>query len=652
MRYIGSKANLVKNIENCITQNIRTKQKSFCDIFSGTGVVARYFKPQYEIISNDALFFSYIIQKAYVENNGIPSFKKLKTETDNPFFYLENFALTETDNKFVFQNYSPAGESKRMYFTEENARRIDFIRTTVERWKTEKKLTEAEYYYLLASLIEAVPSVSNITGTYGAYLKNWDKRAFKKLELPRFNIEDNGKQNRAYNEDVFDLEKHVSGDILYIDPPYNSRQYAPNYHVLETIARYDNPQLSGVTGMRPYENQKSVFCSKHEVNDAFAQLIKDADFSHIVMSYSSSGLMKADFIEKILKDNGIASTFTLQKIPYRKYKSKIYDESGVCEYLFYIQKKAQNNLYAFEYKIPEDYGVLKVAEPSLKYTKYIKSPLNYIGGKYKLLPQLMPLLPKNINTFVDLFCGGCNVGINMDAKKIVFNDLNTILTDMFKAFKETNLGDLLSKIESIISEWHLSMTNEEAFVAFRDHYNQTRDPIELYVLSCYSFNYQFRFNNNHEYNNPFGRNRSQFSETMKAHLIQFVNKMKASDVEFTSFDFTEYPIDALAKGDFVYSDPPYLITTGSYNDGNRGFKNWNADSDRKLYALLDRLNEKGIRFALSNVFTHKGERNDILIEWAKKYTVHHLNMDYSNASYNTARTGSDEVLVTNYEVKE
>ena len=132
---------------------------------------------------------------------------------------------------------------------------------------------------------------------------------------------------------MFDLEKYVSGDILYIDPPYNSRQYAPNYHVLETIARYDNPPLSGVTGMRPYENQKSVFCSKHEVNDAFAQLIKDADFSHIVMSYSSNGLMKADFIEKILKDNGIASTFTLQKIPYRKYKSKIFDESGDDELL-------------------------------------------------------------------------------------------------------------------------------------------------------------------------------------------------------------------------------------------------------------------------------------------------------------------------------
>ena len=647
MRYIGSKVALLKNIETCISENIHVKQNSFCDIFSGTGVVARYFKPQYEIVSNDTLFFSYIIQKSFIENNSSPAFLRLKSEIKNPFAYLENTELPNV-NKFVEENYSPSGKAGRMYFTSENARRIDFIRNTIEQWKNEKKLTEAEYYYLLASLIEAVPSVSNITGTYGAYLKNWDKRAFKKLEMPQFTVENNFRKNKAYNEDVFDLEKHISGDILYIDPPYNSRQYAPNYHVLETIARYDNPVLTGVTGMRPYADQKSVFCSKNEVNDAFLQLIKNADFTHIVMSYSSAGLMKADFIEKTLKDNGIATTFSLQKIPYRKYKSKIYDETGVYEYLFYIQKKSQCNVYSIEYKIPKDYGNLKVAEPQLKYSKYIKSPLNYIGGKYKLLSQIMPLFPKNIKTFVDLFCGGGNVGINANCKKLIFNDINTILMDMFRTFSEMELEDLLNQIDKTISKWNLSITNEEAFIAFRDHYNKTRNPIDLYVLSCFSFNYQFRFNNNHEYNNPFGRNRSHYSDTMKENLVRFVQKVKSASADFVSYDFTQFPIDNLTKNDFVYCDPPYLITTGSYNDGNRGFKNWTEKSDKALYELLDKLNEKGIKFALSNVFTHKGERNGILIAWAEKYTVHHLQKDYSNSCYNTERSGSDEVLVTNY----
>lgn len=655
MRYIGSKATLVKNIESCILTNIKTEQKTFCDIFSGTGIVARYFKPQYEIISNDSLYFSYVIQKSLIENNSTPAFSQLKDTVGNPFFYLENTPLpAQNTENFVEENYSPSGKAGRMYFTSENAHRIDFIRTTIEQWKIEKKLTQSEYYCLLASLIEAVPFVSNITGTYGAYLKNWDKRALKKIELPQFDIYDNNRNNKSYNEDVFDLIKHISGDILYLDPPYNSRQYAPNYHVLETIARYDNPMLTGVTGMRPYSNQKSVFCSKHEVGDAFEQLVRNADFSHIVLSYNSTGLMKEEFIERIFKDNGISSTYSLQKIPYRKYKSKIFDESDVCEYLFYIQKKAQNNVYI----IPQE-KVLTVACPNPTFSygitdkkqKYIKSPLNYIGGKYKLLPQLMPLLPKNINTFVDLFCGGGNVGVNADCKKLIFNDMNTILMEMFRTFASMNLKDLLFQIDETIEKWQLSMANEQSFIAFREHYNKTRNPVDLYVLSCFSFNYQFRFNNNHEYNNPFGRNRSHYSETMKANLIRFVQKIQSASADFLSYDFTKFPIDNLSADDFVYCDPPYLITTGSYNDGNRGFKNWTKESEQSLYALLDKLNQKGIRFALSNVFTHKGERNDILIEWSKKYLVHHLKYNYSNSSYNTVRSGSDEVLVTNYSLE-
>ncbi len=250
MRYIGSKVNLLTNIESCISENIKTPQASFCDIFSGTAVVARHFKSQYQIISNDSLYFSYVIQKAYVENNSKLNFSKLKSDIGNPFLFLENEKLGNTENNFIMQNYSPAGKAGRMYFTEENARRIDFARTAIENWKNEKRVSASEYYYLLASLIEAVPSVSNITGTYGAYLKKWDKRAFKKLELPQIEVFSNGRKNKAYNEDSLKLIKRISGDILYIDPPYNSRQYAPNYHVLETISRYDSPKLSGITGMR------------------------------------------------------------------------------------------------------------------------------------------------------------------------------------------------------------------------------------------------------------------------------------------------------------------------------------------------------------------------------------------------------------------
>jgi adenine-specific DNA-methyltransferase len=226
--------------------------------------------------------------------------------------------------------------------------------------------------------------------------------------------------------------------------------------------------------------------------------------------------------------------------------------------------------------------------------------------------------------------------------------MNEILVEMFKTFAKMDLSELLFKIDSTIEKWNLSMSNESAFVAFREHYNATRNPVDLYVLSCFSFNYQFRFNNNHEYNNPFGRNRSRYSDTMKKNLIRFVQKIQSVSAEFFSYDFAEFPSGNLTKNDFVYCDPPYLITTGAYNDGNRGFKNWTKKSDESLFCLLDELNAKGIRFALSNVFSHKGEKNEELIKWAEKYTVHHLQNDYSNSCYNTSRSGSDEVLVTNY----
>lgn len=291
MRYIGSKSNLLSNIENFVDANIKTPQNSFCDIFSGTACVANYFKNKYKIISNDILYFSYVIQKAFIENNQKLDFANINYKTGDVFSFLENSKET-ADSDFITENFSPCGKAKRMYFTEENARRIDFIRSKIKHWKNSGDISETEYYYLLASLLEAVPSVSNTTGTYGAYLKHWDKRAFKKIELPQFAVLDNKQKNEVYNEDSLDLISHISGDIMYIDPPYNSRQYAPNYHLLETIAKYDNPKLSGLTGVRPYENQKSVFCSKSKVFDAFESLIKNADFSHIIVSYNSNGLMK------------------------------------------------------------------------------------------------------------------------------------------------------------------------------------------------------------------------------------------------------------------------------------------------------------------------------------------------------------------------
>lgn len=655
MRFIGSKLTLLDNIKKVIDENTSGNENIFCDLFSGTASVARYFKPKYEIYSNDTLYFSYVLQKATIENNTIPDFKNLKLfGINDPFLFLEETQINILDyndeHYFITKHYTPHDNCNRMYVSNKNAARIDFIRLTIEAWKKENLITELEYYYLLAGLIEGVSRISNTTGTYGAYLKKWDNRAYKNLELTRFNIINNKNLNKCYNMDALKLISELEGDILYLDPPYNTRQYAPNYHFLETIAKYDYPKIYGITGMRPYQELKSPFCIKNEVEEAFEEIIAKAKFSNIIMSYNTQGLMKKESIEKVLKKNGQENTFKLYLIPYRQYLSKkTQEKETLYEYLFFIKKRI-NNKYIFDCLFDSNENKEKITKnnATVDEKKYIKSPMNYIGGKYKLLPQILPYFPKNINRFIDLFAGACNVAINVDANSLICNDINSKVIELFKTLKKEKLEDILEQIEGRIEEYNLSKNNEEGFLNFRDFYNKTRNPIDLYTLTCFSFNYQFRFNNNLEYNNPFGRNRSRFSEKMKSNLILFVNKLKNIDIEFTNFDFRNFNIDQLNKDDFVYCDPPYFITTGMYNDGNRGFKDWKYKEEYNLYEYLDKINLHNIKFALSNVIEHKGKTNKILLEWSQKYKIINLTYDYSNSSYNTKKGESREVLVINY----
>ena len=665
MRYSGNKTNLLKNINQVIKDNCDGNEKVFCDLFSGTSSVARFFKNRYKIISNDILYFSYVLQRATITNNEIPDFEKLKNKlnVENVLDYLETININRKKYKtFIYDNYSPNDNCERMYLTPENAKRIDYIRTTIEKWKKENLIKENEYFYLLATLIEGVPFVSNITGTYGAYLKDWDKRAFKKFEMIRLNVVNNNEENECYREDANELIKKVSGDILYIDPPYNSRQYLPNYHLLETIARYDEPKINGKTGIRTYTEEKSNYCIKSKVYDELEELIKNAKFKHIIMSYNQEGLLKKEEIEQILKKYGDKDTYKLYQIPYKQYENKLTKKiEKHYEYIFYIKKKEEFNINNIYINIPMMEKVpITLMEDEEQYIydidnymvdshkKYIKSPLNYIGGKYKLLPQLMKYFPTDINTFVDLFSGGFNVGINVKSNKTICNDINDFIIDLYKELYNSSVENVLDRINTNIKGYGLSKENESAYKKFRVHYNETKDPIDLYTLTCYSFNYQFRFNNNREYNNPFGRNRSQFSENMKNNLILFSDKLKNMNIDFSSKDFDKVSIENLGKDDFIYCDPPYLITTGSYNDGNRGFKDWKEEEEIKLYNYLDKANEKNIKFALSNVMEHKGKENKLLKEWSKKYKVIYLDNDYSNSSYNTKKGKSKEVLIINY----
>lgn len=299
----------------------------------------------------------------------------------------------------------------------------------------------------------------------------------------------------------------------------------------------------------------------------------------------------------------------------------------------------------------------------------IKSPLNYLGGKSKLLSQLLPIFPKEINTFVDLFCGGCNVGINVKANNVVFNDKNEELISLYKMFYTLKANKLLEKVYSIINNYNLSLAsrngyeyyncnsseglgkyNKEKFNKLKRSYNKKKDnetaSIILYVLIVYAFNNQIRFNNKREFNLPVGKR--DFNKNMEEKLVSFVDEIQNKKCTFMCKDFRDFNIDKLTKNDFVYADPPYLITCATYNEQN----GWNEEDEISLLNFLDDLNSKKIKFALSNVLSNKGKKNDILINWIKNknYKLVHLNNNYNNCNYQTKNKDKtcDEVLVINY----
>lgn len=272
----------------------------------------------------------------------------------------------------------------------------------------------------------------------------------------------------------------------------------------------------------------------------------------------------------------------------------------------------------------------------------VRSPLNYVGGKFKVIRQLLSLFPANPDTLLDLFCGGLTVPMNVPADRYVANDFQPQVIDLFRWLKATPLDGVLGSIEGLYARYNLSKTNQEGYLALREAYNQAPAADMLFALVTNSFNHQLRWNAQGRFNMPFGRNRSHFNEKMRANLVSLVRFLHAADIEFTCLDFRQYA-DRLEPTTFVYADPPYRLSTAVYNSG------WTEADDKDLTAFLDHANRKGCKFALSCVFTHNSEENSLLKQWSDNYEVNDVEWKYSNASYHKRdRSPGQEVLVTNY----
>ena len=233
--------------------------------------------------------------------------------------YLNNLTGIEG---FIYKNYTPEGtkhlKQPRMYFIDENGKKIDAIRQKIEQWKIEQLINENEYFILLAVLIESVPFYANILGVYAAFKKDWDVRALKKLDLKPIKLLQNEQKNYAFNKNSVELLDKFEFDIIYIDPPYNQRQYAPNYHLLETIAKYDNPKIKGVSGMRNYEKQKSNFCNKVKALLELEKILQSQNYKHLLLSYNNEGIMQQDKITKLMEKYG---DLQIVEYDYLRFKS-------------------------------------------------------------------------------------------------------------------------------------------------------------------------------------------------------------------------------------------------------------------------------------------------------------------------------------------
>ena len=682
MRYIGSKLKLIDFIKGVVKKYCGEdiSDKVFCDLFAGTGIVGRSFSPLVKrVIANDLEYYSYIANKVALEGYSKKTVERI----------LAKFAKIEGNPNLPFaQAYSDGGSKGRMFYTAENGSKIAAVRDYLDFVKD--ILDEKDFNAALLSIIDGSDAVANTTSVYGAFLKSFRPSALSPIvfKLPA-TIENEQQENIVYQENANDLIKSISGDILYLDPPYNTRQYSSNYHILNYLAKNIAPETESVAGVT--EHNKSKYSSKSNAASELDDLIKNANFEWIFLSYNNEGTIQLEEIERILSKYG---EYHVECKEHQRFKAdskrrNLLGSDATIEYVHVLHKTANKNeekpafrlhilnetkesaqnepiqpqnepiqveknekSFFSELKyIPELYEneEEKATEEDITSKKdVIVSPLNYMGGKKKLRPKLLEKFPKDVNKFVDLFCGGATVGLNASCKELVLNDNLPHLVELFNYFSENDADYIIKQIEDGIECYHIDTQNVEAYQKLKEDYNRQlfKSPIDFFILVAFGFNNQIRFNSRGEYNIPFGKNRSGWNPRMKKNLYGFVNALHSGNIEFSTLDFSKFDFSTLKKGDFVYADPPYLASQATYNSG------WNEDSEKELLNKLSELNSRGIKFALSNVLENNKKENRILKDWVawNNFRVVHLNISYANSAYcrKNKDTVTDEVLIMNY----
>ena len=647
-RYIGSKARMIDFIESTMKKE-KIEFSSFLDLFGGTGIVGDFFNNQKtKVYVNDLLKSNYLSYLAWFGNDKID--KKKLENIINKYNSLNNLK----DNYFSV-NFGDT------YFSNNNCKRIGYIREDIENKYLNNEINTRERAILITSLLYAMDKIANTVGHYDAYRKNGNLD--KKLELCMLNLKSNinNKNNKIFNEDSNELVRNIKADVVYIDPPYNSRQYSDAYHLLENVATWEKQEVFGVAKKMKRNGIKSKYCSV-SAPLAFKDLIENINAKYIIVSYNNMGTKGAGRSQAKISDEDIMSALS------SKGKVKVYE----TEFNQFNTGKTHIDNHKERLFICKVGKVSKLKEKIVEknIVDKVKSPLNYTGGKYKLLNQIIPIFPKDLDLFVDLFSGGANVGVNVNAKRIVCVDKQKEIIRVMELFKKYEDGYIIDKLEKIINKYNLSNSllngyktykctsdkglgsyNKSKYLDLRNDYNSmTNDSVEkdflFLTLVIYGFNNQIRFNSNGEFNMPVGKR--DFNNSIRKNLKSFITKLKTKNIEFINSDFREFAIET-TDNTLVYCDPPYFLGTASYNE-NGG---WTEKDEIDLLNYLSILDQSGIKFALSNVIEHKGEKNIILDSWIKEhnYIVHIIDSNYNNSNYHKQEGNilkTIEVLVTNY----
>ncbi len=636
-RYLGNKYKLTPFIRRIVEEKCEGVH-TVADIFAGTGSVASVFTDK-KLITNDNMYSNYICHVAWFSPQTYSPEKLVS-------MIQEYNSMAVAEDNYMSLNFADT------YFAEQDCKKIGFIREDIEIQFKEGVINKRERALLITALLYAMDKIANTCGHYDAYRQGakFERHLELAVPLPEQKLNPN---NVLYNTDTNELMKEIEADLVYIDPPYNSRQYCDAYHLLENVAKWDKPEVYGVARKMDRSSLKSDYCTKSATR-AFEELIDSIQAKYILLSYNnmaskgndrSNAKISDEDIYRILEKKGRVQVFSEQYKAFSTGKSSI---TGHEERLF-----------------------LCTCEYSKK--KMIPSALNYTGGKFKLLPQFLPYFPKKMDYMVDLFCGGCSVGINLECNRVLFNDSDEHLMGLLETLKRVEKEETFARIKHIIASYGLSMVSENGYDFYgcnsadglagynragynwlRNDFNQKEEKdsdyyLKLYVLIVYAFNNQLRFNRKGEFNLPVGKR--DFNSKMQEKLLAFVDRIKAGDYQFTCLPFQEVPTEQLTQDSFVYADPPYLIACATYNEQ----KGWTEQDELALLEYLDGLHARGIRFALSNLLENKGNHNDVLEAWLAErpeYRLIDLNYSYNNSNYHGNRENkSREVLIINYETE-